>query len=200
MPSNSKVATATIGWRRLIVAAAMEALAHLAPPIRSLDAPFTLKARRFLRFSRFCPDYLAGRLGVAVAAELEARGYLVAADQKQYAVTTALSSLVPRARHRRRRAQADRSRRRAPMSGLDREASSSRRAIGNRLDGALLLDLGWLRRDGAAARSASLRSGFPSLRRLLQIDAVELLDPSSALSLRGRADKPFDLNGRFSRR
>ena len=70
------------------VAAAMEALAHLAPPIRSLDAPLTSKARR-LRFSRSCYDHLAGRLGVAVAAELEARGYLVAADQKQYAVTTA---------------------------------------------------------------------------------------------------------------
>ena len=42
--SNFKAAIATIGWRRLMWRTAMEALAHLAPPIRSLDAPLTSKA------------------------------------------------------------------------------------------------------------------------------------------------------------
>jgi DNA-binding transcriptional ArsR family regulator len=174
------------------VAAAMEALAHLAPPIRSLDAPFTLKARR-LRFSRFCYDYLAGRLGVAVAAELEARGYLVAADQKQYAVTTAghrwcrelgidVAALKPTAAGVARRCL-DWTERRHHLAGPLGTALMAR-----------FIDLGWLRRDGASRAIGITPIGISELRRLLQIDAVELLDPSSALSLRGRADKPFDSN------
>jgi hypothetical protein len=59
---------------------------------------------------------------------------------------------------------------------------------------ARFIDLGWLRRDGASRAIGITPIGISELRRLLQIDAVELLDPSSALSLRGRADKPFDSN------
>jgi DNA-binding transcriptional ArsR family regulator len=65
------------------VAAAIEALACLAPAIRSLEKPRTSSARS-LRFARSCYDHLAGRLGVAVAAEAEARGYLVVSDQASH--------------------------------------------------------------------------------------------------------------------
>jgi DNA-binding transcriptional ArsR family regulator len=72
------------------VAAAIEALASLAPRVRSLDAPLTRKAQS-LRFGRSCYDHLAGRIGVAITAQLEARGYLIAAGEisKDYSVTAA---------------------------------------------------------------------------------------------------------------
>ena len=72
------------------VAAAIEALACIAPAIRSLENPRTSSARS-LRFARSCYDHLAGRLGVAVAEEAEARGYLVVPDRasKRYAITAA---------------------------------------------------------------------------------------------------------------
>jgi hypothetical protein len=138
----------------------MEALAHLAPPIRSLDAPLTSKARR-LRFSRSCYDHLAGRLGVAVAAQLEARGYLVAADQKQYAVTTAghrwcrelgidVAALKPTAAGVARRCL-DWTERRHHLAGPLGTALMAR-----------FIDLDGCAAMAQAARSASLRSGFPS--------------------------------------
>jgi DNA-binding transcriptional ArsR family regulator len=70
------------------VAAAIEALACIAPAIRSLENPRTSRARS-LRFARSCYDHLAGRLGVAVLAEAEARVYLVASNQasKRYVIT-----------------------------------------------------------------------------------------------------------------
>jgi len=57
------------------VAAALEALQNLAPPVRSLDEPRSPEARR-LRAARSCYDHLAGRLGVAIAQAMEARGLL----------------------------------------------------------------------------------------------------------------------------
>jgi DNA-binding transcriptional ArsR family regulator len=57
------------------VAAVLEALQGLAPPVRSLDEPRSPEARR-LRAARSCYDHLAGRLGVAIAAAMEARGLL----------------------------------------------------------------------------------------------------------------------------
>ena len=57
------------------VAAVLEALQSLAPPVRSLDEPRSPEARR-LRAARSCYDHLAGRLGVAIAAAMEARGLL----------------------------------------------------------------------------------------------------------------------------
>ena len=57
------------------VAAVLEALQSLAPPVRSLDAPRSPEARR-LRAARSCYDHLAGRLGVAIAQAMEARGLL----------------------------------------------------------------------------------------------------------------------------
>jgi len=55
------------------VAAVLEALQSLAPPVRSLDEPRSAEARR-LRAARSCYDHLAGRLGVAIAEAMEARG------------------------------------------------------------------------------------------------------------------------------
>jgi DNA-binding transcriptional ArsR family regulator len=57
------------------VAAVLEALQSLAPPVRSLDEPRSPEARR-LRAARSCYDHLAGRLGVAIAQAMEARGLL----------------------------------------------------------------------------------------------------------------------------
>ena len=57
------------------VATVLEALLSVAPPIRSLDEPRSPEARR-LRAARSCYDHLAGRLGVAIAAAMEAQGLL----------------------------------------------------------------------------------------------------------------------------
>jgi DNA-binding transcriptional ArsR family regulator len=57
------------------VAAVLEALLSVAPPIRSLDEPRSPEARR-LRAARSCYDHLAGQLGVAIATAMEARGLL----------------------------------------------------------------------------------------------------------------------------
>ena len=163
------------------VAAAIEALAHLAPPIRSLDAPLTSKVRR-LRFSRSCYDHLAGRLGVAVAAELEARGYLVAADQasKRYAVTTHghrwlqelgidVTALKPTAAGVARRCL-DWTERRHHLAGPLGAALMAR-----------FVHLGWLRRDGASRAIGVTPIGISELRRLLQIEALDLMDAPSEL-------------------
>jgi len=162
------------------VAAAMEALAHLAPRVRSLDAPLTSKARR-LRFSRSCYDHLAGRLGVAIAAELEARGYLAAPDQasKRYAVTAAgrrwlhelgveVDALKPAA------------------AGLARRCldwTERRHHLAGPLGAALMarfLDLGWLRRDGESRAISVTPIGISELQRVLEIDALDLMDAQSA--------------------
>lgn len=174
------------------VATAMEALAHLAPPIRSLDAPLTPKARR-LRFCRSCYDHLAGRLGVAVTAQLEARGYLATPDQasKHYAVTAAgrrwfqelgveVDALKPTAAGLARRCL-DWTERRHHLAGPLGAALMAR-----------LLDLGWLSRDGGSRAVSVTPTGISQLRRLLQIDALDLLDAQSAPSLRNRGGKPFD--------
>jgi DNA-binding transcriptional ArsR family regulator len=70
------------------VAAAIEALACLAPSVRSLDAPLTRKGRS-LRFGRSCYDHLAGRLAVAITTQFEARGYLIVSNKasKRYSIT-----------------------------------------------------------------------------------------------------------------
>jgi DNA-binding transcriptional ArsR family regulator len=57
------------------VAAVLEALQSMAPRVRPLDEPRSPEALR-LRAARSCYDHLAGRLGVAVAQAMEARGLL----------------------------------------------------------------------------------------------------------------------------
>jgi DNA-binding transcriptional ArsR family regulator len=168
------------------VAAAMEALAHLAPRVRSLDAPLTPKARR-LRFGRSCYDHLAGRLGVAVAAQLEARGYLTAPDpaSKRYSVTIA-------GRHWLHELGIEVDALKPTAAGVARRCldwTERRHHLAGPLGAALMarfIDLGWLRRDGASRAVSITPIGVYELRRLLQIDAVELLDPASVPSLRDR--------------
>ena len=70
------------------VAHALEALAVLAAPVRSLEQPRSPKARA-LRDGRCCYGHLAGRLGIAVADGLVDRGLVVPADDKLYDVTPA---------------------------------------------------------------------------------------------------------------
>jgi DNA-binding transcriptional ArsR family regulator len=174
------------------VASAMEALAHLAPPIRSLDAPRTPKARR-LRFSRSCYDHLAGRLGVAVAAQLEARGYLVALDRasKQYAL-----SLAGRRWFQQLGVEVDSLETTAP--GFARRCldwTERRHHLAGRLGAALMsrfIDLGYLRRDGASRSLSVTPTGVSELRRLLEFDAFDLLDPPSGPSRRNRRERPCD--------
>jgi DNA-binding transcriptional ArsR family regulator len=68
------------------VAHALEALAVLAAPVRSLEQPRSPQARA-LRDGRCCYGHLAGRLGIAVTDALVAQGFLCPADDKQYAVS-----------------------------------------------------------------------------------------------------------------
>jgi DNA-binding transcriptional ArsR family regulator len=70
------------------VAHALEALAVLAAPIRSLEHPRSPQARA-LRDGRCCYGHLAGRLGIAVTDALTARGVLIPTDGKLYEVPPA---------------------------------------------------------------------------------------------------------------
>lgn len=70
------------------VAHALEALAVLAAPVRSLEQPRSPKARA-LRDGRCCYGHLAGRLGIAVTDALLDHDLIVPADDKLYAVTPA---------------------------------------------------------------------------------------------------------------
>jgi len=66
------------------IAAALEALAVIAPSPRHLCEPLTQKGRT-LRFARCCYDHLAGQLGVAVTDALLRRGILrVDASRARY--------------------------------------------------------------------------------------------------------------------
>jgi DNA-binding transcriptional ArsR family regulator len=67
------------------VAHVLEALAVLAAPVRSLEQPRSPQARA-LREGRCCYGHLAGRLGIAVTHALVARGVLVPAEGKLYAI------------------------------------------------------------------------------------------------------------------
>jgi len=70
------------------VAHALEALAVLAAPVRSLEQPRSPQARA-LRDGRCCYGHLAGRLGIAVTDSLLDRGLITPADDKLYDVTPA---------------------------------------------------------------------------------------------------------------
>lgn len=70
------------------VAAALESLAALTPAAPVRERPRGKQAQD-LRFARCCYDHLAGQLGVAVTQGMQARGLIVAADDKQFAVTAA---------------------------------------------------------------------------------------------------------------
>lgn len=79
-------------YYRLASAQVALAIEHLATLDRG-DAvprkPASGQAARDLQFARCCYDHLAGRVGVAVAHAMEERDYLIAAEDKRYAVTRA---------------------------------------------------------------------------------------------------------------
>jgi DNA-binding transcriptional ArsR family regulator len=173
------------------VGAAMEALACLAPRIRSLDAPLTPKGRS-LRFGRSCYGHLAGRLGVAITARLEALGCLAIPDEasKLYSVTAAgrdwfeqigirIEALRPTARGLARRCL-DWTERRHHLAGPLGDALLSRCA-----------ELGWMRRNGASREVSITPRGVGELQRLLSVDASDLWDPNSGpLPASGRTTPP----------
>jgi len=68
------------------VAIALEHLAAIGPAETVRRKPLSREAQH-LQFARCCYDHLAGRVGVTVAQALQARGYLVAAGDKQFEVT-----------------------------------------------------------------------------------------------------------------
>jgi DNA-binding transcriptional ArsR family regulator len=70
------------------VAQALEHLGAIRPASTIRRKALTPEARR-LRFCRCCYDHLAGQVGVATTDAMVERGYLVAAPEKQYAVTAA---------------------------------------------------------------------------------------------------------------
>jgi DNA-binding transcriptional ArsR family regulator len=158
------------------VAVVIEALARLAPPIRSLDTPLSAKARS-LRFGRSCYDHLAGRLGIAVTARLEAMGHLNVIDDraKQYAVSAnglrwfkslgiEVAALKPSNR------------------GLARRCldwTERRHHLAGPLGSALLwrfVELGWLRRDCTTRAVSVTCAGTTGLARSLALDVRELRD------------------------
>lgn len=68
------------------VAVALEHLAAIGSDHVVRRKPLSREAQH-LQFARCCYDHLAGRVGVTVTQALEARGYLVAAADKQFNVT-----------------------------------------------------------------------------------------------------------------
>ncbi|MBV8105832.1 MAG: winged helix-turn-helix transcriptional regulator [Hyphomicrobiales bacterium] len=160
------------------VAAAIEALACMAPAVRSLDVPLTRKGRA-LRFGRSCYDHLAGQIGVAIAAQCEARNYLASPDHasKRFVVTPAG-----------RRWFADvgiEIEALEPAKGLARRCldwTERRHHLAGPLGAALLsrfLELGWMYRDGAGRAVGVTAHGRAELARLLDIDVRSLQERAS---------------------
>jgi hypothetical protein len=156
----------------------------------------TAKARR-LRFCRSCYDHLAGRLGVAVAAELEGQGYLAALDpaSKQYMVTVAgrrwlyelgvdVDTLKPTAAGVARRCL-DWTERRHHLAGPLGAALMAR-----------FVDLGWLRRDGASRAISITPTGIAGLGRVRQIEALDFTDTPPGLSLGSSSEGPVGIGFR----
>jgi DNA-binding transcriptional ArsR family regulator/DNA-binding PadR family transcriptional regulator len=166
------------------VAAALEALACVAPAVRSLDAPLTREGRS-LRFGRSCYDHLAGRLGVAITTQLEARRYLVPSDEqsKRYSVTTEgrqwfaglgidVDLIKPHAKGVARRCL-DWTERRHHLAGPLGVALLSR-----------LVELKWACRDGASRAVSVTPQGAAELQRRLEIDTIALQQAGTDISTR----------------
>jgi DNA-binding transcriptional ArsR family regulator len=156
------------------VAAAIEALACIAPGIRSLENPRTSRARS-LRFARSCYDHLAGRLGVAVLAEAEARVYLVASNQasKRYVITAV-------GKHWLETIGVDIDTLKPGTAGVARRCldwTERRYHLAGPLGAVLLfrfVELGWLRRDPATRAVTVTPLGAAEFARLLNINVVGL--------------------------
>lgn len=150
------------------VAQALESLASLSPVPKQMDPPLSPKARR-LREARTCYDHLAGRLGVALADALEARGLLEADGDDRYRLTaegealfTALGidlSALPRNPRGPLRPCIDWTERRRHLAGPVAARLLER-----------LFALGWIAR-GAEGRSAVLTpAGREGLKRAFGLD------------------------------
>jgi DNA-binding transcriptional ArsR family regulator len=158
------------------VAMVIEALASLAPPIRSLETPLSREARS-LRFGRSCYDHLAGRLGIAVTARLQAAAHLklVDDDAKHYAVSEP-------GRHWFKTLGIELAALRPSSRGLARRCldwTERRHHLAGPLGGALLsrfVDLGWLRRDCGTRAVSVTGAGVAGLAHSLGLDVRELDD------------------------
>jgi len=151
------------------IAAALEALACVAPPIRALDPPLSREAKR-LRDARSCYDHLAGRLGVAVTDALLDRGFLTTDDDgKQYAVTPAGKTWLAGLG-----IEVDRIR--PGKYGIARRCldwTERRYHLAGPLGACLLetlLELGWVRRTGLGRKLEVTETGRSELKNRLGID------------------------------
>ena len=154
------------------VATVLEALLSVAPPIRSLDEPRSPEARR-LRAARSCYDHLAGRLGVAIAMAMEARGLLSvpanASSGKLYGLTEAgrtwfaeLGIAIPTS------GQAHRLAARRCLDWTER-----RHHLAGPLGTALLarmVELGWVRRSPGTRAVTVTPAGAKGLKESLGLD------------------------------
>ena len=148
------------------VAAALEALAQLAPPTRVQSLRASARGDA-IRRARTCYDHLAGRVGVAVTDALVAGGALVPVDAA-FALTTRgerkltrLGVDVAEARSRRRAfalACLDWSERRPHLAG----------ALGAALADAVI-DAGWLKRRPHDRGLIVTHAGEEALRRELKV-------------------------------
>ena len=151
------------------IAAALEALACVASPIRTLEPPLSREAKR-LRDARSCYDHLAGRLGVAITEALLDRGFLEADDDsKRIAVSPAgkawfaelgvnIDDIKP-GKHGIARRCLDWTERRHHLAG----------PVGARLL-EKLLELGWLRRKGVGRNLEITEGGRYELKDRLGIE------------------------------
>ncbi len=151
------------------IAAALEALACVAAPIRTLEPPLSREAKR-LRDARSCYDHLAGRLGVAITEALLERGFLSADDNsKRFNVSPTgdawfaefgldVDGIKP-GKHGIGRRCLDWTERRHHLAG----------PLGARLL-ERLLELGWVRRKGVGRNLEITESGRYALKDRLGID------------------------------
>jgi len=160
------------------VAQALEHLAMVAPAAPVREKPLSREARE-LRHARCCYDHLAGRLGVAVAQALQARGYIAAAAEQQFTVTrpgrdwfgTIGIDLAGLAQTRR---------------GLARQCldwTERTHHLGGPLGRQLMTtwcDAGWLRRSKLSRAVQVTPRGAGELRRQLGVDASSGADQVAA--------------------
>jgi DNA-binding transcriptional ArsR family regulator len=159
------------------VAQALEHLGAIRPPETIRRKALTPEARR-LRFCRCCYDHLAGQVGVATTQGMVARGYLVAAPDKQFDVTKAgaawfatlgldIAALKPARRGLARQCLdwTERSHHLAGPLGVQLMATFCR--------------LGWLRRDKRSRAVAVTPLGWTEFKRQLGV-AFNGLSPDAA--------------------
>jgi DNA-binding transcriptional ArsR family regulator len=160
------------------VANALEQLAAIRADVPVRRKALSPQARE-LRFCRCCYDHLAGQVGVAVAGGLQARGFIVAAAEKQFEITGVGAEWFA-------------------SVGLDLDAlKPTRRGIARQcldwterthhLAGPLGIGLlrvmcanGWLRRARDSRALRVLPKGWRELKHHLGVDASAIATPQTA--------------------